>query len=84
MIFRERSTNGASGSHMREFWVKKGNSRLWVLQVEIDPFANGVVGSCTTKFLVKWVLYVGGFLNIDPARNGMSLRFLMPVRKCMC
>ena len=64
--------------------MKKGNSRLWVLQVEIDPFANGVVGSCTTKFLVKWVLYVGGFLNIDPARNGMSLRFLMPVRKCMC
>ena len=56
---------------MREFWVKKGNSRLWVLQVEIDPFANGVVGSCTTKFLVKWVLYVGGFLNIDAARNGM-------------
>ena len=63
---------------------EKGSSRLWVLQAEIDLFVNGVVGSCTTKFLVKWVLYVGGFLNIDPACNGMSFRFLMPVRKCMC
>ena len=51
--------------------MKNGNSHLWVLQAEIDPFSNGVVGSCTTKFLVKWVLYVGGFLNIDAARNGM-------------
>ena len=64
--------------------MKNGNSYLWVLQAEIDPFANGVVGSCTTKFLVKWVLYVGGFLNIDMAHNGMPFRFLMPVRKCMC
>ena len=63
---------------------KKGSSHLWVLQSEIDPFANGVVGSCTTYFLVKWVLYVDGFLNTDAARNGMPFRFLMFVHKCMC
>ena len=75
MIFCERSTKWASGSHTREFWVKKGNSCLWVLQVEIDSFANGIASSCTTTFLVKWVLYVGGFLNINAARNGMPSDF---------